>query len=309
MPEADAGAGWVKARLEVPAPGVLAVEALLETLGAVAVSLEDARDQPLLEPDPGAMPLWAHVVVSGLFPADEQLPARLEAARRSWLAEWGYALPELLLEPLADADWTAAWLQHAQPLQFDERLRIAPAELAGATPFPGATVILAPGLAFGTGSHPTTRSCLARLAAVPPVAADVIDFGCGSGILALAALVLGARGVVGVDHDPQALSASADNAQRNGVGGRLRLVGGLADFGSDSDTDSATCDVLLANVLAGPLIELAQRLAARVRPGGRVILSGILADQVEAVRQAWPAVEFEVFLDEGWACLDGRKPT
>lgn len=297
MPSADVG--WVKARLEVPAQGVLAVEALLETLDAVAVSLEDARDQPLLEPDPGAMPLWAHVVVSGLFSADPELPARLDAARRAWLTEAGYALPEVLLEPLADADWTAAWLQHAQPLEFGERLRIGPEELTAAAPFPGATVILAPGLAFGTGSHPTTRSCLARLAAEPPVGVDVIDFGCGSGILALAALLLGARAVVGVDHDPQALAASAGNARRNRVAERLELHLKLPAAGS--------CDLLLANVLAGPLIELATPLAARVRPGGRVMLSGILADQVDAVRQAWPEVTFEVFLDEGWACLDGRK--
>lgn len=297
MPEADES--WVKARLEVPAQGVMAVEALLEALGAVAVSLEDARDQPLLEPDPGAMPLWAHVVVSGLFPADPALLVRLDAARKTWIAEAGYALPELILEPLADADWTAAWLQHATPLQFGERLRIGPAELTDASSFPGATVTLAPGLAFGTGSHPTTRSCLARLAALPPVGEGVVDFGCGSGILALAALALGAQSVLGVDHDPQALTASAENARRNGFARRLELQASLPD--------GSSCDLLLANVLAGPLIELAASLLACVRPGGRVMLSGILADQVDAVRAAWPMVVFEIFLDEGWACLDGRK--
>lgn len=296
---AETDVGWVKARMEVPAGGVLAVEALFETLGAAAVSLEDAYDQPLLEPDPGAMPLWAHVVVSGLFPADPELPARLDVASKDWLAEFGYALPEWLLEPLADADWTAAWLQHAQPLQFGERLRIGPAELTDAAVFPGATVILAPGLAFGTGSHPTTRGCLARLAAVPPLGEAVVDFGCGSGILALAALALGAQKVLGVDHDPQALSASAVNARRNGVAGRLELCASLPKV--------SPCDLLLANVLAGPLIELAEPLVNCVRPGGRVMLSGILADQVDAVRKAWPKVAFEVFLDEGWACLDGSK--
>lgn len=297
MPDTDVG--WVKVRMEVPAQGVLAVEALFETLGALAVSLEDARDQPLLEPDPGAMPLWAHVVVSGLFPADPELPARLDAARSGWLLAAGYALPEWLLQPLAEADWTAAWLQHAKPLRFGDSLRIGPAELTDAAEFPGATVILAPGLAFGTGSHPTTRSCLARLAAFPPVGEAVLDFGCGSGILALAALALGAPRVLGVDHDPQALSASAENARRNGVAHRLELHATLPH--------GSGCDLLLANVLAGPLIELSEGLVARVRPGGRVMLSGILADQVESVRKAWPTVAFEVFLDEGWACLDGRK--
>lgn len=296
---AETEVGWVKARMEVPAAAVLAVEALFETLGAVAVSLEDARDQPLLEPDPGAMPLWAHVVVSGLFPADPELPARLDAVRETWLDAEGFALPEWLLEPLADTDWTSAWLQHAKPLRFGDSLRIGPAELTDASEFPGATVTLAPGLAFGTGGHPTTRSCLARLATVPPRCETVIDFGCGSGILALAALALGAEAVLGVDHDPQALSASAENARRNGVAERLDLRASLPE--------ASRCDLLLANVLAGPLIELAETLANCVRPGGRIMLSGILADQVGAVREAWPEVAFEVFLDEGWACLDGSK--
>lgn len=292
---------WVRARLEIPASGVAAVEDLLETLGAVAVSLEDAHDQPLLEPDPGAMPLWAHVVVSGLFTADPELPARLEVARAGWQARAGFALPELLLVPLDDADWTAAWRQHARPLAFGDRLRVVPTEdssPAGADAFPGATVELSPGLAFGTGGHPSTRACLARLASEPPEGARVVDFGCGSGILALAALALGAQHVIGVDHDPQALTASLDNARRNGCQARLQLYRELPE--------GVRCELLLANVLAGPLIELARPLSATLEPGARVILSGILLEQVAAVRAAWPEVDFDVFADEGWACLDGR---
>ena len=295
---------WVRARLEVPAPGAGAVESFLEALGAVAVSLEDAHDQPLLEPDPGAMPLWAHVVVSGLFSADPELPARLEVARAGWQARAGFALPELLLEPLDDADWTAAWRQHVQPLAFGDRLRVVPMEDStdeAADAFPGVTVALSPGLAFGTGSHPTTRTCLARLASEPPVGARVVDFGCGSGILALAALALGAAHVVGVDHDPQALTASLENARRNGRQARLELHRELPD--------GIRCDLLLANVLAGPLIALARPLMATLEPGARVILSGILLEQVAAVRAAWPEVDFELFADEGWACLDGRMRT
>lgn len=288
---------WLRARMEVPAGSVEDVEALFETLGAVAVSLEDARDQPLLEPDPGTVPLWAQVVVSGLFPADDGLPARLDAARRGWFEQTGHALPELQLAPLAEAAWTEAWLQHARPLQFGEQLWIGPEPLPAAATFPGARVLLAPGLAFGTGSHPTTRGCLACLAARPPQGAEVIDFGCGSGILALAALALGAKQVLAVDHDPQALAASAENARRNAMADRLSLHASLPA--------SARCDLLLANVLAGPLIDLAGILAGSVRPGGRVVLSGILAAQVDAVIEAWPDFRFAVHLDQGWACLDG----
>lgn len=292
---------WLRARLEVPARGVTAIEALLEALGAVAVSLEDARDQPLLEPDPGSMPIWAHVVVSGLFPADAELPGRIEAARTLWLEQAGFALPEILLEPLADADWSRAWLQHARSLTFAGRLHIRPVaddEVAPAVDG-GATVDLAPGLAFGTGSHPTTRMCLERLAAEPPAGGLVLDFGCGSGILALAALALGAQRVLAIDHDPQAVQAAAENARRNRMAGRMT-------FASKLDPMSR-CDVLLANVLAGPLIELAPQLCAAVTRGGRVMLSGILAEQAEAVCAAWPEVGFVVHESEGWVCLDGRK--
>ncbi len=273
----------------------------METLGAVAVSLEDAHDQPLLEPDPGALPLWSHVVVSALFPADPGLHERLERARSAWCKEAGFALPELLLVPIQDADWKDAWRQHAQCLSFGERLRIVPSDddRDASDGFSGVSVQLAPGLAFGTGSHATTRSCLARLADEPPVAAEVIDFGCGSGILALAALALGAKRVLGVDHDPQALAASRENARRNGRNGDLELLPELPP--------AARCDLLLANVLAGPLIELAAPLLRSVRPNGRVILSGILREQEAGVRAAWPDVTFETVVDEGWVCLDGRR--
>ncbi len=290
---------WVKARLEVPASAVAAVEALLETLGAVAVSLEDARDQPLLEPDPGAMPIWSYVVVSGLFVAHDDLPQKLDTARTVWRESAGFALPEILFEPLADADWTAAWRQHAEAVRFGDRLRIRPAEAPTDDDFPGATVDLAPGLAFGTGGHPTTRGCLARLAVEPPVDQQVIDFGCGSGILALAALALGAERVVAVDHDPQALTSTAENARRNGLTARLEVCQTLP-------TESR-CELLLANVLAGPLITLAPQLLRTVCPGGRVVLSGILVEQAAAVMAAWPEVLFTCFEDDGWVCLDGRR--
>lgn len=296
-------AHWIRVRLETDTQLVESLEALLLALGAVAVSLEDARDQPLLEPDPGAMPLWQRVQVTGLFPADPDLPERLRRAESLWQEQAGFALPEWLLEPLTELDWVRAWRQHAQPLQFGDVLRIVPLadSLEGAEPFRGASLLLAPGLAFGTGSHPTTRGCLQGLAERPPLGLRVLDFGCGSGILALAALALGAEHVVAVDHDPQALAATLDNAARNQQSARLTV--------HESLPGGETCDVLLANVLAGPLIELAPTLQGVVEAGGRALLSGVLAEQVDAVCDAWPAFDFQVHLDAGWAWLDGYKQT
>jgi ribosomal protein L11 methyltransferase len=296
---------WVKVRLAVPAPAVGRMEALLETLGAVSVSLEDAGDQPLLEPAPGEAPLWQDVIVSGLFPAEPDPRPRLDAAAAAWHEASGHALPEPRFEPLADADWTAAWRQHARALSFPGRLHLVPVDECGAgvgeapAADGGARVHLAPGLAFGTGAHPTTRLCLARLAAEPPAGCAVLDFGCGSGVLALAALALGARAVLAVDHDPQALAATRENAVLNDCAERLSVREALpAD---------ARCALLLANVLARPLMELAPRLRAAVEPGGRAVLSGILPEQADAVADAWPDFVFERHEDEGWLCLDGRR--
>jgi ribosomal protein L11 methyltransferase len=296
---------WVTVRLAVPAPAVGRMEALLEALGAVSVSLEDAGDQPLLEPAPGEAPLWQDVIVSGLFPAEPDPRPRLEAAAVAWHEAAGHALPEPRFEPLADADWTSAWRQHARALSFPGRLHLVPVDERGACvghappEDGGARVRLAPGLAFGTGAHPTTRQCLARLAAEPPAGAAVLDFGCGSGVLSLAALALGARTVLAVDHDPQAVVATRENAVLNDCAERLSV-----DEGLPAD---ARCALLLANVLARPLVELAPSLRAAVEPGGRAVLSGILPEQADAVTAAWSDFAFERHEDEGWLCLDGRR--
>jgi ribosomal protein L11 methyltransferase len=294
---------WLKARLEVPAPAAARVEALLETLGAVAVSLEDARDQPLLEPAPGETPLWADVVVSGLFPAEPDPRPMLADAARHFAGAAGFALPEVRFEPLADADWTAAWRQHATALSFPGRLHLVPCDDDGPVGTPpddgGARVLLAPGLAFGTGGHPTTRGCLAAVAEAPPAGRTVLDFGCGSGVLALAALALGAERVIAVDHDPQALSATRENAERNGCAGRLVVRERL-------EADDAV-EVLVANVLAGPLVALAPDLQRRLAPGGRVALSGILPEQAADVAAAWDDCVLETRVEDGWVCLVGHR--
>lgn len=290
---------WVRAEVEAPTPLVARLEALLEALGAVAVTLTDARDQPLLEPAPGDAPLWREVIVAGLFPADPDPRDLLEAAADAWRTGSGVTLPDWRFVPVSDGDWTDAWRQHAVSLDLGDVLSLR-ADGDEAAPPAGATLVrLAPGLAFGTGGHATTRGCLAALADNPPLDADVLDFGCGSGVLAIAALALGARRAVGVDHDPQALVATESNAEANGVRGRLEVRATL-----DGD---ARYDLLLANVLAGPLIGLAETLQACVRPGGRAVLSGILPEQADDVARAWSAFTLEQLEDDGWIILRGQR--
>lgn len=269
-----------------------------DALGALSVTLQDAADQPLFEPPPGATPLWSQVRVTALFEAGADL-ARI----RAQLAErFGAACAaRLQAEPLDDRDWVRAWMDGYAPMRFGERLWIVPTGFEAPDPG-GVNLLLDPGLAFGTGTHPTTALCLEWLDAHPPVDQCVIDYGCGSGILGIAALKLGAREVWAVDNDPQALTATRDNAERNGVLGRVRTV-------LPGDLPEVPADLLLANILANPLIELAPRFAALVRTGGGLVLSGILADQAADVAAAYHAA-FALAPPaqrEDWVRLDGRR--
>lgn len=271
------------------------VEEALFAVGALSVTLEDAADDPILEPAPGALPLWPTVNVKALFDADTS-PDALLAELRMHLAD----IPTHRFERLEDRPWEREWLKDFKAMRFGERLWICP---DGMRPEQADAVIvdLDPGLAFGTGTHPTTALCLEWLDANPPRDKHIIDYGCGSGILAIAALKLGARHAQGVDIDPQALIASRDNAQRNQVLPQLDV--------SLSDTALAPTEVVLANILAGPLAELAPRLAALTRPGGHIVLSGVLTDQAESVHNAYsPWFEMEpcAFRD-GWTRLSGVR--
>ncbi len=275
--------------------------AFFESQGALSVTLVDAADQPLYEPDPGTTPLWPKTKVSALFEADVDLAA----LNRALAARFGAEVPaRLQVAELADRDWERVWLERFQPMRFGDRLWICP---AGQRPDAAADPVLIdldPGLAFGTGTHPTTALCLEWLDRHPPQGLTVLDYGCGSGVLAIAALKLGASAALGVDIDPQALVASAENANRNGVAQRLTTA--------LPDAASGQCyDLVLANILANPLIALAARLAQAVKPGGRLVLSGILAAQAAMVRQAY-ADWFEFLPDaqrEGWVRLQAvRRP-
>lgn len=276
------------------------VEELLLAAGAQAVSLIDAADDPVLEPAPGATPLWPQTKTLGLFGADADLDAVRTLLRENLPDGSDLTFEQHQVE---DQDWVRTWLQHAQPLRFDDRLWICPS--GHRVDASDAVVIdLDPGLAFGTGNHPSTALCLEWLACAELEGRHILDYGCGSGVLAIAALMLGADRAQATDIDPQALLASADNAARNGVAARLRSV-----MPDQLDAPSADYDVVLANILAGPLVSLAPLLAQHVKAGGWIVLAGLLQRQADEVRSAYaPWFEFDPAGErEGWIRLNGRR--
>ncbi len=290
---------WLQLTLEA---GDLDAETLsdwFEGQGAVSVTLADAADQPLFEPDPGTTPLWSATRLTAMFPEDADAEALIAGLGESFGAD---AARRTRASRLEDRDWARVWLDQFRPMQFGERLWVCP---AGKPPPHGedpVIVDLDPGLAFGTGTHATTSLCLQWLDAHPPRDREVLDYGSGSGILAVAALKLGARELWAVDIDEQALLSTRDNATRNRVESRLHT-------GYPDRLPARRFDLLLANILANPLIELAADLAARVKPGGDIVLSGILAAQARAVREAyapWFRLAETVELD-GWVRLHGER--
>lgn len=256
-------------------------EALLES-GALSVTLQDSADEPVLEPGVGERPLWRETRVVALFDADADIDiALLILAGQLGLTH--ETLPPFRHELLDDQPWERAWMDQFQPMRFGRRLWVCPSWSTIDEP-DAVALRLDPGLAFGTGTHPTTALCLEWLDSQPLAGATVLDYGCGSGILAIAALLLGAERAIGVDNDPQALVATRDNAIRNGIAPE-RL---LTCLPQQCPVD-LQADVTVANILAGPLQQLAPQLIAQTRRGGRLALSGILTEQTEAVLQAYRA--------------------
>ncbi len=252
------------------------LERMLLEHGAVSVTLTDAGDRPVLEPLPGETPLWADTRITGLF--DET--ADLDAVRLGLAAALKPAqLAACRVETLEDRDWEREWLKDFAPMRFGERLWVCPRGMP-----PGSedaiAVELDPGLAFGTGTHPTTALCLEWLDGLELAGETVLDYGCGSGILAIAALKLGAARATGYDIDPQAIIATRDNAANNGVELEVTL---------SPDELGGPADVVVANILAGPLAELANEILDLTITGGKLALSGILIDQVDEVTKAYLA--------------------
>jgi ribosomal protein L11 methyltransferase len=293
---------WIQLQIPADPDNADQLEDLLMEMGSDAVSMEDAADQPLYEPDPGTTPLWSQTTVTGLFESGRDIEQLCADIREAWHQQTQQALPGIEVTLVEDKDWERAWMDDFQPLRFGERLWIVPSWHDAPDP-DAANLMLDPGLAFGTGTHPTTALCLEWLDGQNAQGKQVIDYGCGSGILGLAALLLGADHVVGVDTDPQALEASRENARRNGVDdGKLDLF--LPD-----DEPETKADIVLANILAQPLIGLAPHLASRTRPGGDLVLSGILSGQAREVMAAyepWFMMD-EPEQREEWIRLTGRR--
>ncbi len=274
------------------------IEDALLDCGAVSVTLEDAADQPIFEPGVGETPLWDNCQIKALFDATTDT-VEITAQLQSLIPQ----LTALRWEQLEDKDWSQEWKKYFSPVKCGERLWICPSWIEPPDAN-GINLSLDPGLAFGTGSHPTTHLCLRWLDKQDLVGQTIIDYGCGSGILGIAALLLGAEKVIAVDNDPQALLATRDNAERNNIA-QERLITYLPDQLPD-DICGAT---MLANILAAPLIELAPRLIAHTDAGGLLCLSGLLEHQIDAV--SLPYSEDFVFaepaIESEWAQLSAIK--
>jgi ribosomal protein L11 methyltransferase len=297
----SADAAWQELHFTARKDQVQALEEWLFERGALSVTLEDDADQPLLEPGPGETPLWDVVRVTALYVGDQDITPIL-----------GEIPPNLITSasrapvPVADREWARVWENEFHPLQMGERLWICPSWTP--PPDPDAiNILLDPGLAFGTGTHPTTAMCLRSMDADLGSGARVVDYGCGSGILGIAAVRLGATAALGVDNDPQAITASLNNAARNHVPREAFSVVLPEDELVSSWRGGATW--VVANILAGPLVVLAPVLTSLMTPGGRLLLAGLLADQAEEVIKAYAPTIDLVIADqqEEWVLLSGNK--
>jgi len=286
---------WLQISVEVAGDQVDEVSEAFNTIGALSVTVLDAGDEPLLEPAPGETPLWSNTRIVALFDAAQDV-ADLKQQLQSLLDA---PVPDLFSEPLADRDWSNTWRDTFGAMQFGEHLWVCPVDESPSAP-DAIVVHMDPGMAFGTGTHATTAMCLRWLGAHSPANQAVIDYGCGSSILAVAAHKLGAVNVTAVDIDPQALQATRENARRNDCDIEVLPPETLG---------KRSADLVIANILANPLIELATDLSLRVHAGGYLVLTGILEEQAEAVMAAY--VGWFVFAvpvrREEWVLLEGMR--
>lgn len=288
---------WLQLTVEIPAAALPEVERVLDSSGCLSVTLADPGGEPIFEPPPASTPLWNRIVLTALLPA-ELSPARISALLEPVLQPIGGA--QVRFDEVAERDWVREWREDLQPRPFGPRLWVCPPGTGCPDPA-AAVVVLEPGIAFGTGHHATTAMCLEWLATEDIRESRLLDFGCGSGILALAALALGASAVTAVDIDPQALEATIANAGRNGVTDRLLV----AD--PTSLHVAPIHDVIVANILSGTLIRLAPQLHRFCRAGARIALSGILTEQGGQVIGAC-APWFDLVTEnerEGWLLITG----
>lgn len=281
-----------------------AVEDLFLRAGAASVTLSDGGNNPVLEPGPGETPLWADTEITGMFAAEKDL----EQVKTAVLDEFALdRLPAHRIEHLEDRVWEREWLKDFASMQFGRRLFIEP-KGSKRRDDDSAVVYLDPGLAFGTGTHATTALCLEYLDSLQLEGKSMLDYGCGSGVLAIAALRLGCRSATCMDIDPQALIASRQNARDNDVAERLSVVGA-------ADEISGTYDLVVANILAGPLVQYAEGIASRIAERGMLALSGVLCEQADELMHAyapWILFDEPVFREQDgqkWSRLSGQRRT
>jgi len=306
---------WLQLTVIVDRDHAEPVESVLEKTGALAVTIDDGAEETptggaadpiaggVWEPAPATQPLWRQIRVTALF---EDNDAGAGAARQAAERLAALALFPPGVTRLEDRPWERIWLEEFHPTRFGRRLWVCPRGQrppeAGATDWTGVVVDLDPGLAFGTGHHPTTALCLTWLDGLDLAGKRVLDYGCGSGILAIAALKLGAAAAIAVDHDPQALEATVDNASGNGVLERLSVL-------RPEQSPDAPADVVVANILAGPLLELAPTLTALAAPDATIGLSGILCHQAQRITDAYGGHFLMNYPEtcDGWALITGRR--
>ncbi len=290
---------WLQLKFSTTQDHVDPISDWMMELGALSLTYQDAEDNPILEPLPGETPLWEDLIVSALFDAECDTQSMLHQVQQS---EYSNQIQNPVFEQLEDKDWERAWMDNFHPMQFGKSLWIVPSWHEPPAP-EAVNILLDPGLAFGTGTHPTTALCLEWLDSAEVVDKQVLDYGCGSGILAIAAAKLNASQITAIDIDPQALVATRDNMQRNHIA-ESAIITGMPDI-----AEGEQYDLVMANILAGPLRELSPSIAEKVRSGGTLVLSGLLAQQAEEISQCYekwfnmkPAVA-----KEDWIRLEGVK--
>ena len=311
---------WLQAQLSTTAENCDLLEEIFYSLGAVSTTLSDSEDQPILEPGVGQTPLWLEVTLTALFSADDFIQEGVSACQvleshiTSHLSqEAKTAFSDLSVTPLENKNWERECLDQFKPIVFRNRLRVCPSWDYRHHP-DYIDILLDPGLAFGTGSHPTTQMCLDWLDGCDLTGKNVIDFGCGSGILGIAAIKLGASQVTFIDNDPQAIRASEENLRRNEISSdRYQLICNAATSNNQYKVEqarlAATADIVLANILAQPLIDLSDTISGYLKAGGQIVLSGLLEDQQSEVSTAYRSSfgSFCVLNTEGWLRLDAEK--
>jgi len=294
---------WIILKLDTKPNQISLLEELLTNAGASAVTFEDNADQPLFEPPRGDMPVWDNTRLSAMFETNVDIDNIIALIQ----SQLGQNMPPYRVEALEDKDWEREWMDNFHPIQFGKRLWVCPSWRK--PPDENAVnMLLDPGLAFGTGTHPTTSLCLKWIDAQELNGKIVVDYGCGSGILAVAAKLLGAKAVWAVDNDPQALIATKENAHRNNISEHI-FVASPEEFDERFIQKAKKADVLLANILAGPLIKLASTLEKLLKVNGNLVLSGILneqADMVSSHYKEWFDVD-DAVSDGDWVRITGLK--